>query len=86
MKIPGFTAEWSLRNSHEQYRLIAQEAQEAGKGSVIPQFCTCIARATFSCVAEPGGYLRCDWGPPYHYYCYGSSCWRPKFGVNPIGG
>ncbi len=72
MNTPGFTAEMSLRKTREQYQLTANEADQAAKGVVIPQYCQCTAYCTWYFDRFFGP--RC--GPPYHYYCYGSDCYR----------
>jgi hypothetical protein len=76
MNMPGFTAEMSLRKTHEQYQLIANEANQTSKGTVVPQYCQCECKGTPQ-LDETGQF---HWGPPYHCYCWGSDCWHPKFG------
>ena len=80
MSIPGFAAELSFYKTSGQHRMdVTTEQAVVG---VIPQYCRCFAVPTL--YADP--LLGPRSGPPYHYYCYGSDCWRPKFGVNPILG
>ena len=69
--LPGFTAEVSLRKAHREFRLVVNEANHTRKGAITPQYCQCYASPTL--YAGPNGP---QWGPPYHYHCYGSDCFR----------
>jgi hypothetical protein len=65
IKFPGFDAEKSLRKTHEHYQLTANEADQAAKGVVIPQFyCRSYAFCTWHYDIFTG--LHC--GAPYRIY------------------
>jgi hypothetical protein len=76
MNMPGFAAEISLHKSYERHQVAAKEADHSGEAGVIPQYCHCRAVGTLQ-IGPTGVPV---WGPPYHTYCYGGDCWRPRFG------
>jgi hypothetical protein len=64
LNIPGFTAEASLRDPNEDYRLTVRATDTPSRGLVIPQriklrdwTCECDA-ATDICVCTSGGSMR----------------------------
>jgi hypothetical protein len=79
MNMPGFSAALALNQPRTMCQIAADRADPSGARSVVPQFCHCRAVGTLR--LGPGGVA--EWGPPYHYVCYGPDCWRPRFGFQP---
>lgn len=66
MRMPGFTAQTSLYETHEHYRLAGGLAEGTGGQAVIPQLCWWVG----GCVNYPiigRRRLRCctSWWPPF---------------------